>query len=182
MLSSDACDLTHDLNTVCSALYLSEGNRKVKFKGVTKPYPDHPKRFARWLQVLCREGLSARCYWEIEWCVGVASLGVAYKGMSRKGSGIDSLLGHNDKSWCLWCFGSSSSSAWHNNNETVIPALRSPRVGVFLDWPAGTLSFYSVSSDAMTLLHTFHTTFTQPLYPGFRLGGYGSSVSIRQLE
>ncbi|KAJ8377658.1 hypothetical protein AAFF_G00255030 [Aldrovandia affinis] len=48
-------------------------------------------------------------------------------------------------------------------------------VGVYLDWPAGTLSFYSISSDRLTHLHTFHTTFTEPLYPGFGLG-LGASI------
>ncbi|MGH0182550.1 UNVERIFIED_CONTAM: hypothetical protein FKN15_009938 [Acipenser sinensis] len=55
-----------------------------------------------------------------------------------------------------------------------------PRIGVYLDFNAGTLSFYGVS-DTMTLLHRFQTTFTEPLYPGFRLD-YDSSVTICQLN
>ncbi|KAM3858858.1 NACHT, LRR and PYD domains-containing protein 14-like [Diretmus argenteus] len=40
---------------------------------------------------------------------------------------------------------------------------------VYLNWSAGTLSFYRVSSDSLIHLHTFTSTFTEPLYPGFRL-------------
>ena len=101
--------------------------------------------------------------------------------MERKGRSDDSMLGHNDKSWSLECF-SHRYSARHNNERTDIPApsSRSRRVGVYLDWPAGTLSFYSVSSDTLTNLHTFHSTFTEPLYPGFR--SYSdSSVSLCQI-
>ncbi|KAI3363944.1 hypothetical protein L3Q82_001522 [Scortum barcoo] len=43
------------------------------------------------------------------------------------------------------------------------------RVAVYVDCPAGTLSFYRVSSDTLIHLHTFNTTFTEPLYPGFGL-------------
>ncbi|ROL47892.1 Tripartite motif-containing protein 16-like protein [Anabarilius grahami] len=42
------------------------------------------------------------------------------------------------------------------------------RTGVYVDHSAGTLSFYSISGDTMILIHTVQTTFTQPLYPGFR--------------
>ncbi|KAG7491276.1 hypothetical protein MATL_G00001390, partial [Megalops atlanticus] len=165
-----ACQLTLDPNTAHRGLSLSEGDRKVTRTPERKqPYPDHPERFACWQQVLCREGLSGtRCYWEAE-CSGGAEIAVAYKGISRKGGwGSDSVFGYNDQSWCLSC-SSDGFSGWHNKKHTSIPtpSSRSRRVGVYLDWPAGTLSFYSVSSDTLTHLHTFHTTFTQPLYPGF---------------
>ena len=145
-----------------------------------QPYPDHPERFDFWSQVLCREGQSGRCYWEAEWSGGGAYIAVAYKSMERKG-GSDSRFGRNDKSWSLECSG-NSYSAFHNNKSTDIPApsSRSSTVGVYLDWPAGTLSFYSVSSDTLTHLHTFHSTFTEPLYPGFRVYP-DSSVSLCQI-
>ena len=101
--------------------------------------------------------------------------------MERKGRSDDSVFGHNDKSWSLKCSG-DSYSAMHNAKSTAIPApsSRSSRVGVYLDWPAGTLSFYSVSSDTLTHLHTFNSTFTEPLYPGFYVY-FGSSVSLCQI-
>ncbi|XP_058872568.1 tripartite motif-containing protein 16-like [Acipenser ruthenus] len=176
-----SCQLTLDPNTANRNLCLSEGNRKVTLRGETQRYPHHPERFDVYPQVLCREGLSGTlCYWEIEWSGGGAYIGVTCKGISRKGLDLSCLLGSNDKSWSLFC-SDSSYSARHNNNHTAITAPRSPRIGVYLDFNAGTLSFYGVS-DTMTLLHRFQTTFTEPLYPGFRLHYYDFSVTICQLN
>ncbi|MGH0168238.1 UNVERIFIED_CONTAM: hypothetical protein FKN15_053859 [Acipenser sinensis] len=178
--ATDSWQLTLDPNTVHRNFCLSEGNRKVTWRIETQRYPDHPERFDSRSQVLCREGLSGtRCYWEIEWSGEWASIGVTYKGISRKGWDRSCGLGSNDKSWSVYC-SDSSYTARHNNNETTITALRSPRIGVYLDFNAGTLSFYGVS-DTMTLLHRFQTTFTEPLYPGFGLD-YDSSVTICQLN
>ena len=149
-------------------------------------YPDHPERFESWEQVLCREGLTGRCYWEVE-RRGDVGIGVAYKGITRRGGGRDGMLGGNNKSWRLSC-DDGRYTAWYNNIVTVIP-LRpsgSTRVGVYLDRPAGSLSFYRVSpgvggsTDTPTLIHTFQTTFTQEdLLPGFGFGpASDSSVSL----
>uniref|UniRef100_A0A6Q2WVJ9 B30.2/SPRY domain-containing protein n=1 Tax=Esox lucius TaxID=8010 RepID=A0A6Q2WVJ9_ESOLU len=172
------CDLTLDPITVNRFLRLSEEDRKVTRGTVVQPYPDHPERFEYRPQVLCRESLSGRCYWEVEWSGREADIGVTYKGINRRGRGDDSCLGDNDKSWCLYCVG-NSYSVRHNNMITVIPvtSLDSHRVGVYLDWSAGTLSFYRVSSDTLTHLYTFNTTFTEPLYPGFYVYN-DSSVSL----
>ncbi|XP_058889400.1 tripartite motif-containing protein 16-like [Acipenser ruthenus] len=177
-----SCRLTLSPNTAHRILCLSEGNKKVTWRmGEAQPYPDHPERFDYLPQVLCREGLSGtRCYWEIEWSGGGSFIGVTYKGLSRKGGDWSCILGHNEKSWSLYCSG-SSYSAWHNNNRTAITAPHSPRIGVYLDFNAGTLSFYGVSSDTVTLLHKFKTTFTETLYPGFFIY-FDSSVTICQLE
>ncbi|KAK1155442.1 stonustoxin subunit beta-like [Acipenser oxyrinchus oxyrinchus] len=186
-----SCRLTLDPNTAHRKLCLSERNRKVTFSRTPQPYPDHTERFQQILNVLCREGLSGtRCYWEIErsgreWG---ADIGVTYKGISRKGGGNLCILGNNDKSWILHCSG-SSYSARHNNKVTAIPALPSlrteitacpfPRIGVYLDFTVGSLSFYGVSGDTMTLLHRFQTTFTEKLYPGFWVH---SNVTICELQ
>ena len=65
-------------------------------------YPDHPERFDSWYQVLCREGLTGRCYWEVE-RRGCVAIGVTYRGITRRGRGGDSWLGGNNKSWSLHC-------------------------------------------------------------------------------
>ncbi|XP_076134449.1 NACHT, LRR and PYD domains-containing protein 3-like [Alosa pseudoharengus] len=173
-----ACDLTLDPNTADRNLSLSEGNRKVTRVREKQPYPEHPERFDS-KQVLCREGLTGRCYWEAEWRGNGADISVAYKSIKRKGSSDDVTMGRNAKSWSLHC-SDHSYSVLHNNEYTVIPAPSSGSrtVGVYLDWPAGTLSFYSVSTDTLTHLHTFHSTFTEPLYPGFWVWSSGSSVSL----
>uniref|UniRef100_A0AAY5K7U3 B30.2/SPRY domain-containing protein n=1 Tax=Esox lucius TaxID=8010 RepID=A0AAY5K7U3_ESOLU len=178
---SDVCDLTLDPNTVNRHLSLSEENRKLTWRREEQPYLDHPERFEVYPQVLCREGLSGRWYWELEWSGRRAEIGVTYKGINRRGRGGDCCLGYNDKSWCLFCNG-NSYSVRHNKKTTVIPVTSSDphRVGVYLDWPAGTLSFYKVSSDTLTHLYTFNTTFTEPLYPGFWVYS-DSSVSLCQM-
>ncbi|XP_045072133.1 stonustoxin subunit beta-like [Coregonus clupeaformis] len=173
------CDLTLDLNTVNRHLSLSEENRKVTLTKEKQLYPDHRERFQYWHQVLCREGLTGRCYWEVEWSGNRAGIGVTYKGICRRGMIGVCRIGWNDKSWSLTCY-DNNYYAWHNNKSTTIdvPPSSSHRVGVYLDWPAGTLSFYRVSSDTLTHLNTFHSTFTEPLYPGFRVWDDGASVSL----
>ncbi|XP_071003687.1 NLR family CARD domain-containing protein 3-like [Oncorhynchus clarkii lewisi] len=173
------CDLTLDPNTVNRLLSLSEENRKVTCRREKQLYPDHPDRFEDCGQVLCREGLTGRCYWEVEWSGRRADIGVTYKGISRRGGVQDCCLGFNDKSWILNC-SDNSYIAWHNNNPTTIdvPSSSSHRVGVYLDWPAGTLSFYRASSDTLTHLNTFTSTFTEPIYPGIHIWYDGDSVSL----
>ncbi|KAK0155289.1 Stonustoxin subunit beta [Merluccius polli] len=180
----DACELTLDPNTANSDLSLSEDHRKVMVVGEDQSYPDHPERFDYWLQVLCREGLTGRCYWEVE-RRGEVEIGVTYRGITRRGGGDDSELGGNNKSWSLYCY-DDGYTAWYNGSKTAIrlPPSVSTRVGVYLDRPAGSLSFYrvspgvGVSSDTLTHIHTFHTTFTQEdLLPGFGFSS-GSSVSL----
>ncbi|XP_046901423.1 NACHT, LRR and PYD domains-containing protein 12-like isoform X1 [Hypomesus transpacificus] len=165
-LRRNACNLTLDVNTSHRNLSLSDGGKKVTWKGKKNSYSDHPKRFTDWSQVLCREGLTGSCYWEVEWSGLGGHIGVAYEDISRAGKLHDSLMGHNDNSWCLSCSG-HTYTAWHSNIKTCIDVPMSNRVGVYLDWQAGSLSFYSISSDTYTLLYTFHSTFTKAIYPGF---------------
>ncbi|KAG5849763.1 hypothetical protein ANANG_G00075160 [Anguilla anguilla] len=168
--------LTLDPNTAHRNLSLSEGNREVTCVEKIQSYPDHTERFDCWEQVLCREGLSGRCYWEVEWKGKGVSIAVSYKEISRKGEGGDCGMGANAKSWSLCC-SPSSYTFWHNNGRIKVPLPPSSRIGVYLDHRAGTLSFYSVS-DTMTLLHRVQTTFTQPLYPAFRVWSCSSSVKL----
>ncbi|XP_051747975.1 tripartite motif-containing protein 16-like isoform X3 [Ctenopharyngodon idella] len=157
--------LTLDLNTVNKRLCLSERNRVITNTNTVQQYPDHPDRFDHWEQVLCRESACGRCYWEIEWS-GRVSISVSYMSISRKGWDNECVFGRNDQSWSLIC-SSSIFSFRHNDIETELPVVSSRRIGVYVNHSAGTLSFYSVSGDTMSLIHTVQTTFTQPLYPGF---------------
>jgi len=152
----------------------------IKYTDKVQQYPDHPDRFDGHPQVLCRESVCGRCYWEVEWSgevdywevewSGEVDISVSYQSISRKGRGDECMFGCNDQSWILFC-SESSCSFWHKNKKTKLPVVSSSsRIGVYVDHRAGTLSFYSVS-DTMTLIHRVHTTFTQPLYPGFRVIG-----------
>uniref|UniRef100_A0AAX7TP85 B30.2/SPRY domain-containing protein n=1 Tax=Astatotilapia calliptera TaxID=8154 RepID=A0AAX7TP85_ASTCA len=183
-----SCQLTIDTNTVNKWLQLSDNNRKVTHVEEVQSYPDHPDRFDVFnYQLLCRNGLTGRCYWEVEWRGGV-DISVSYRSIRRKGDSADCLFGYNDQSWSLICSDDGPHSVRHNNRETSISSSSSSssssvsnRAAVYVDCPAGTLSFYRVSSDTLIHLHTFNTTFTQTLYPGFGflfLWSPGGSVSL----
>ncbi|XP_065814640.1 NLR family CARD domain-containing protein 3-like isoform X3 [Labrus bergylta] len=190
-----SCELTIDTNTVNHRIQLSDNNRKGTLVEGSVLYPDHPDRFDP-TALLCREGLTGRCYWEIEWTGGVF-ISVSYRGISRKENNES---GRNDQSWSLSCRDNEDEveySVLHNNVETPItrsssqlyfssPPSTTHRAAVYLDHTAGSLSFYSVSSDTLIHLHTFNTTFTEPLYTwfgfGFWLGYEGSCVSVSSVE
>ncbi|XP_078101383.1 uncharacterized protein LOC144514066 [Sander vitreus] len=232
-----SCQLTVDTNTVNRKLKLSDNNRKVTLVEEEESYPDHPERFDSWYQLLCRDGLTGRCYWEVE-RRGEVDISVSYRGIRRRGRSDDCWFGGNDQSWSLNC-SDDGYYVWHNKRRTSISSSSvsgrvasissssvskrvasissssvsgrvasifsssvsnrvtsissssvskrvtsifsssvSGRVAVYVDVPAGSLSFYSVSSDSLILLHTLNTTFTQTLYPGFRFWSPGSSVSL----
>ncbi|XP_067454338.1 NLR family CARD domain-containing protein 3-like isoform X1 [Thunnus thynnus] len=191
------CQLTLDPNTANRRLKLSDNNRKVTCVEEDQSYPDHPDRFDYWYQLLCRNDLTGRCYWEVEWR-GRVRISVTYSGIRRKGNSEDCLFGWNDQSWSLTCSNDDGYSVRHVKRKTFISSSSanyvffsrssssssssvSNRVAVYVDCPAGTLSFYRVSSDTLIHLHTFNTTFTQPLYAGFGFNP-GSSVSLCGLE
>ncbi|XP_047445865.1 tripartite motif-containing protein 16-like [Mugil cephalus] len=165
-----SCEITLDPNTAHRRLVLTEGNRRVTSVNQQQSYPDHPERFTDCWQVLSRESLTGRCYWEVKWRRRV-DVAVTYKNISR--SGRESRFGNNDTSWTLDCF---SSTFVNNNIQTPVSGRGSLRVGVYLDHRAGILSFYSVS-ETMTLLHRVQTTFTQPLYAGIWIG-FGSRAEL----
>ncbi|KAF4092061.1 hypothetical protein AMELA_G00016600 [Ameiurus melas] len=171
------CDLTLDPNTVHYNLILSEKNRAVTFSGRKQQYSDHPERFDYYSQLLSKESVCGRCYWEVEWSGVCVYISVSYKDISRKGRGNEYVLGHNNQSWSLRCYSYSSLCFYHNDIKTDLRVPPSSRIGVYVDHSAGTLSFYSVS-DTMKLLHRVHTTFTQPLYAGFWLD-FSSTVRLR---
>ncbi|KAG5266757.1 hypothetical protein AALO_G00235880 [Alosa alosa] len=96
-----ACELTMDPNTPHKDIALSKKDTKAK-RGIMQLYPPHEERFEVFEQVLCREGLTGRRYWEAEWGHKGAAIAVAYRGIERKGK-VDSEFGSNDKSWSLMC-------------------------------------------------------------------------------
>lgn len=183
---SDFRQLSLDPNTADRNLSLSNNSRQVMVVKDKQPYPDHPERFDCWKQLLCSEAMTGRCYWEVRW-EGRVNVGVTYRGIKRKGDGDDCCIGWNDQSWSLIC-SPQGYTAWHNNTPTDVeapPPSESNRLAVYLDWPAGTVSFYCLLSIASSikhiLLHTFHCTFTEPLHPVFGFGrmfGFGSRSSV----
>ncbi|XP_035769634.1 tripartite motif-containing protein 16-like isoform X2 [Neolamprologus brichardi] len=170
--------LTLDPDTVNMRLLLSEENRRATFVSKKQAYPGHPERFMNRSQVLSRESLTGRHYWEVEWSGFGIYIAVAYKSISRTGD--QSEFGNNSESWALDCY-SSNYSLSHGKNCYRFTGPVSSKIGVYLDHRAGILSFYSVSG-TMILLHRVQTTFTQPLYVGLRashfLGSDSSAVFV----
>ncbi|XP_074506202.1 tripartite motif-containing protein 16-like [Sebastes fasciatus] len=168
-------EITLDPNTAHAELLLSEGNRKA-FMRKQQSYSSHTDRFTARRQVLSRESLTGRCYWEVEWRGGGVHVAVAYKSIRRAGGPNECVFGWNDKSWALCCV-QNSYRFWYNNINSPVSGPPSSRVGVYLDHSAGILSFYSVS-ETMTLLHRVQTTFTEPLYAGLRPYCYDTTAEL----
>ncbi|KAL0967935.1 hypothetical protein UPYG_G00260080 [Umbra pygmaea] len=169
-----SCQLILDLNTAHNYLSLSKGNKKMSFT-LAQLYPDHADRFTNYFQVLCRQSLSGRCYWEVKWSGDSVHIAVSYKDISR----THDRFGSNNKSWSLECTPVGYKFR-HNNVKTNVSGPQSSIVGVYLDHKAGSLSFYSVSN-SMTLLHRVQTTFTKPLYAGFCLFTLNSTAELCKL-
>ncbi|XP_045569240.1 NACHT, LRR and PYD domains-containing protein 3-like [Salmo salar] len=169
-----ACQLKMDFRLADDDLTLSEDNTRVvrRTQVHLNPYFDfsdsddsdfshRTKKSDRWAKVRCREPLSdGRSYWQVEW-TGWVDIGVTYT--PRWGM-------ENKRCFGLFCCNEQYAFI-HDIRLSVISAPRpDPKcIGVYLDFPAGTLSFYSVSSGTLTHLHTFHTKFTEPLYPQFKI-------------
>ncbi|XP_039466316.1 tripartite motif-containing protein 16-like [Oreochromis aureus] len=94
--------ITLDPNTAYTKLLLSKGNRKATKMKQEQSYSDHPDRFADHCQVLSRESLTGRCYWELKRRGRAVGVAVAYKNICR--ADFYSVFGNNDKSWGLYCY------------------------------------------------------------------------------
>ncbi|XP_038126977.1 uncharacterized protein LOC119773864 isoform X2 [Cyprinodon tularosa] len=190
LLNKYACNLTFDINTANEHLILSECGRQVTLTEEKQTYPDHPDRFECRGQVLCREALSGRCYWEVEWTACGVNVGVAFKNVKRKG--WDAEILRSDETWLFYNYSSRGFSFQHRHQAVFLPLpfidvkaflARPMRLGIFLDSTAGILCFYWLSDDTRTLLHTFHSTFTEPVYPVFStLGGSLTLPAVEKLE
>ncbi|XP_042348088.1 uncharacterized protein LOC121947211 isoform X2 [Plectropomus leopardus] len=188
-LKKYGADLKLDGNTASKRLVLSEGNRRVKTVDTVKEKVERPEnsdRFKR-SQVFCDEGLKGLCYWEVEW-EGTVGIALAYRAVGRKWDRSGG-LGCNEMSWSLLCsqdghtplHGEKSTVVFpniHRNKKPRVPIF--PKIAVFLDWEGGTLTYYGVTSEKLSLIHTFHARFTEPLFPGFWF--QKGSVTLKEIE
>ncbi|XP_015244301.1 PREDICTED: tripartite motif-containing protein 16-like [Cyprinodon variegatus] len=176
--------ITLNPNTAHKYLELSEGNRKVTMTNENQHYPEHDDRFTRRWQVLSKQRLTGRIYWEVEWSGRGIEIAVAYDAIKREGDTQESTFGLNENSWALCCSPNKytfHTDGWKEDIDESIPV--SSTVGVYLDTKAGILSLYSVFGSLMILIHGVQTTFNEPLYAGIWLSrSVGTTAEFIQLQ
>ncbi|XP_030632531.1 butyrophilin subfamily 2 member A1-like [Chanos chanos] len=156
-------DVILDPDTAHPELILSEDGKEVKHGNVRQNLPDNPERFNSWANVLGKEGFSSgRFYYEVE-VRGKAmwDLGVTGESSNRKGN---ICLSPEDGYWSM-CL-RNGDEYWANDSPSVLLSLRQKpqRVGVFVDYEEGLVSFYDV--EASSHIYSFTgQSFTEKLYP-----------------
>lgn len=157
-----------DADTAHPKLQLSEANRKVAYSEAPQAYADHQARFSSFPQVLASSPLQGgRWYWEVSVSVddGRWKVGLSTAQIERKGQKDGSRLGCNSYSWCLAC-DKRKLEALHNKEAAPVRADGLQRVGVFLDFEEGSLSFFDATpGGSLALLHSYNHSFCEPLYP-----------------
>ncbi|XP_068094193.1 E3 ubiquitin/ISG15 ligase TRIM25-like [Hyperolius riggenbachi] len=164
----EATDILLDINTAHNNLHISDDMKIVSWLDISQNYPETPERFQDYEQVMSRQSFSSgRHYWEVdvsktEWW----DVGMCYPSIDRKGK--QSGIGCNNKSWCLYRFNNQYIVENDSKKIQLPDNVSSNRVGIYLDYEAGRLSFYDLCVP-IRHLHTFTATFTDPLHIALRL-------------
>lgn len=99
---------------------------------------------------------------------------VTYDSIPRKEKGKRCMVGMNELSWSLQ-LDEKQLCAWHNGRQEVLSApAHHRRIGMLLDYEAGTLTYYG---DGQSRLHAFHCAFSHKLFPACWIGE-GVSITI----
>ncbi|XP_012995952.3 E3 ubiquitin-protein ligase TRIM39 isoform X2 [Esox lucius] len=159
-----AVDVTLDSSTAHPRLVLSEDKKKVKCGDRHQLLPDNPERFDRVVCVLGKEGISSgRHYWEVEvggktdWDLGVASHSITRKGKIT--------VNPSNGYWFL-SLRDKHNYVFRTEPTTELPInIRPQKIGVFVDYEKGQISFYNV--EAKLHIYTFTDTFCEFIYPFF---------------
>ncbi|KAM9313164.1 E3 ubiquitin-protein ligase TRIM39-like [Gastrophryne carolinensis] len=156
-------EISLDVNTAYNEIIISDDLKSVSW-GHDQNRPDTPERFMDYPQVLSPQSFSSgRHSWELDVGGGGWSVGMCYPSIERRGD--QSRIGWNKKSWSLerW---DDQHYVRHDSKDIPLPSkILSNRIRVYLDYEAGQISFYELS-DPIRHLHTFTTTFTEPLHAG----------------
>ncbi|XP_049928854.1 E3 ubiquitin-protein ligase TRIM21-like isoform X5 [Epinephelus moara] len=164
-VQQSAVDVTLNPDTAQPYLILSADGKQVKLGDVGKNLPDHPERFDPRPCVLAKQSFSSgRFYYEVqvkgktEW-----DLGVARESINRKGK---ITLSPQDGYWTIWLRNENENKALAGPSVSLSLKSRPEKVGVFVDYEEGLVSFYDV--DAAALIYSFTgCSFTEKLYPLF---------------
>ncbi|KAG9467006.1 E3 ubiquitin/ISG15 ligase TRIM25-like [Eleutherodactylus coqui] len=172
----EAEDIFLDTNTAADYVFVSGDLKTATWSQVKRKYRNVPHRFETFCQILSTGSFSSgQHYWEVEMSRSeMCDVGVTYPSIEREGE--HSGIGDNEKSWSLRMF-EGKFSALHNAVETsILPESSCQRIGIYLDYEAGRLSFYELC-DPIRHLHTFTASFTEPLHVAFFL--YEAWIKIR---
>ncbi|XP_078138052.1 nuclear factor 7, ovary-like [Centroberyx gerrardi] len=160
-----AVDVTLDPDTAHANLILSDDGKQVNHGDVEKNLPDNPERFSYCFRVLGKQSFSSgRFYYEVQvkgktWW----GLGVARGSINRKGG-----ISPSPKNgyWTVWLSNGNEYKAFADPRLLLSVKSKPQKVGVFVDYEEGLVSFYDV--DAAALIYSFTgCTFTEKLYPIF---------------
>ncbi|XP_040038674.2 E3 ubiquitin-protein ligase TRIM39 isoform X2 [Gasterosteus aculeatus] len=159
-------DVTLDADSANPWLQLSQDRRQVRHLGAWQDLPDRPERFDTVVIVLGREGFSSgRHYWEVQ--VGDKDdwyMGVARSSVNRKGRiSISTTHGY----WALAMKKGHGYRASTCPPEPLALPARPRRVGVYVDYEEGQVSFYDVKARAH--IYTFKDEFREKILPFFYL-------------
>ncbi|XP_051237262.1 E3 ubiquitin-protein ligase TRIM21-like [Dicentrarchus labrax] len=160
-----AVDVTLDPDTAHPNLILSADGKQVNHGDVKKNLPDNAERCSRYIHVLGKQSLSSsRFYFEVqvkgktEWI-----LGLARESIDRKG---EVSLSPEDGFWTMWLRNGNEYKAHDDPSVSLSLQSQPQKVGVFVDYEEGLVSFYDVDSAA--LIYSFTgCSFTEKLYPYF---------------
>ncbi|XP_037621709.1 nuclear factor 7, brain-like [Sebastes umbrosus] len=163
-----AVDVTLDPDTAHPHLILSDDGKQVNDSDVRKDLPDNPERFSNCVSVLGKQSFSSgRFYFEVQvkgktkW-----SLGVARESINRKG---DLTLSPEDGNWTICLRNGNEYGALAEFDVSLSLKSRPQKLGVFVDYEEGLVSFYDV--DAAILIYSFTgCCFTEKLLPYFSPG------------
>ncbi|KAG6920444.1 tripartite motif containing 69, partial [Chelydra serpentina] len=171
--------VTLDPATAHPCLVLSEDRTRVRDGPLRRPLPDTPARFDFCVAVLGAGAFAAgRRYWEVE--VGEKpawTLGVVHASVSRKGK-IHACPGKGF--WVVRLRGGAELMAKDTPPVVLRPQVLPHRIGVYLDYEGGQVSFYDARG--MSHLYTFSARFAESVYPYFCPGLYDSGGNATPLK
>ncbi|XP_037610164.1 tripartite motif-containing protein 16-like protein [Sebastes umbrosus] len=180
-------NLSLDDKTANKMLWISDSGSKVcRRTEEVCPVLDRPERYEYSPQVVCKEGIwNTRAYWEVEYS-GWAVIGAAYEGAGRRAHSGPSGLGENEESWGL-CWSGTRYQIWFNGMDKDIHDVPySSTIGVYIDQPAGIISFYAVTGEGaereVKLLQKVNTTIDKKILPGFWMGIQSSCTILKRPE
>ncbi|XP_064424523.1 zinc-binding protein A33-like [Latimeria chalumnae] len=164
-MCSYSADVTLDPNTAHHYLILSEDRKSVSHGDERQPVPDMPERFDHYVNVLGSEGFTyGRHYWEVEvegktdW-----DLGVARESINRK---LEITVSPEGGIWTVR-LRNETYKALSSPSTNLTLSVKPRKIGVYLDYEGGRVSFYNV--DDKSLIYSFNDKFTEKMFPYFSL-------------